>query len=203
MACDFPVKAVCSTSGKPLAPTSLGINVSEFLALSINVWFMIKRASAVSPLPGGHILTVLTDRTLALSWMHYASHSHSHPVCRLACFISAFFLLNTSPITLQGDHLLGTLNSEADSLSCFSITPMWASITLQQPPLTMCQPYDVPPKLLFALARTLTNSVTEVLFAELMTALLHFKLFTLPAGWQTLASMTSLYPSFPLGKRLP
>jgi hypothetical protein len=104
LACGFLMRPIDSHTGEPTSsdPRGLHINILEFPALTINVWFVIKAALQQGPHPGGHILILLTDNTSALSWLHHAARSHSPPVRRLARLISAFFLFNAFPLTLQG-----------------------------------------------------------------------------------------------------
>ncbi len=192
--CGFNMRPIDSHMEEPTSSCQQGlhINILEFLALTINVWFLVlKAALRQGPHPRGHILTLLTKNTSALSWLHHAARSHSPPVCRLARLISAFFLFNAFPLTLQGKHIPGHLNDEADCLSCFIPTPTLASVILQQPQLAICRPYHIPHKMLSALVKTLTVSKTEVLFATLTTKLLQLELLALPPGWETSASMTS------------
>jgi hypothetical protein len=178
----------------------LHINILEFLALTINLWLIIRHIHIVGARPGGHIVAAFADNTSAISWLHHAARSHTPPIRRLARFVSAFSLINDPPFSLQGTHIPGVDNSVADCLSRFRDAPTWASVITKQPLLSQCRPFQISRRLLSALSKTITGRATEVLYVELTTELLQIELCTLPAGWSTLALMTSLPPGAKFAK---
>ena len=57
-------------------PDDLHINALEFVAIIINIWFVILHIHQDPTKVGGHIIQILADNTSALSWFKYAAHSH-------------------------------------------------------------------------------------------------------------------------------
>jgi len=113
---------------EPVATAAgLHINVLEFLALILNLWFMLWLLHGMGPCVGEHIVQALADNRSALSWMWFASHSHSPPVHHLAHFAMALILFTDVQAQIMGVHLPGKENVGADALSHVHQFPLWGS----------------------------------------------------------------------------
>jgi len=155
------------------------INILEFVALIIDLWFIIRRLAqqhATDPQsvpPGGYRILALADNTSALSWLQYATRTRRPVVRRMARFLTAFL---SSPfpaqfVRVQGRHLAGKLNVDADLLSRFELAPSWESAVLTSSnlaPLPTCQ---LPRRILSLLAFLAEQEPTEAWFANAMTTL--------------------------------
>jgi len=54
----------------------LHINILEYIAIIIELWFVIILVIRLGPRDGGYVVTLKSDNTSALSWMRYAARSH-------------------------------------------------------------------------------------------------------------------------------
>jgi hypothetical protein len=185
---------------EPCDPDAAHINVLEFLAIVINVWFLIKCIERDEPVGTQKlfIASCIGDNTSALSWMRIAGRTVRPAVRRLARALAG--LLTYNPFNLSFpkqhiNHIKGELNVAADALSRpSSVAPSWASaISIASPTLDNCKPYQVPLELLTTLSRMISSEQTEVEFERSMTRLLSLELNTLPSGWHPKVTTTSLY----------
>jgi len=172
----------------------LHINVLEFVALSVNVWFALATCNDSDPLhQWHHIGNFFTDNTLALSWMlHMGRAKHSHS-CRLAHFLQA--LLTFSPICFQfqSHHISGQSNVTADLLSQPSHAQSWGSAIRTWPHnLFSCRPYQVQRKLLSVLLGCIVSDGTMAMSVTKMITLSTPMLCILPPGWIEWDTMTGL-----------
>jgi hypothetical protein len=197
VATGFDMKSINGDTGEPDTPSAAGehINVLEFVALIINLWFVIKSIKARGPIVGGHVISLLADNTSALSWLRYAARSHRPVVRDLARFCMALTLFSCAvPLKVSGRHLAGRLNVEADSLSRFSSLEAfhWDYVIKQHSQLQTCLPYQVPRKLLSALSNIVSSAKTGVQFKPPMTELSTLELRILSSGSTQWGSRTSL-----------
>jgi hypothetical protein len=64
----FDMKAIDEDSGEPDGTSDgLHINVLEFIAMIIELWFMITKISEKGPIAGGYIVSLRGDNTSAIS----------------------------------------------------------------------------------------------------------------------------------------
>jgi hypothetical protein len=187
VACGLPRSSCWSNSGNYREPLldkpQAHINVLEFFALFIELWITLRQLhSAVlsgpqSPaelLPsGGVIISVLADNTSALSWLHFATRTKRKPIRRIARFLTAFLChpFATEHVRIQGKHIPGIDNIEADHLSRFEKSPSWASVMAQCSALSQLRTCLVPPELLSLLALTFSTEPTEAWYETATTAL--------------------------------
>ncbi|MGH7974573.1 MAG: hypothetical protein ACREBR_03520 [bacterium] len=189
----FDMKALCSGITEPTATaTGLHINVLELVAIVINIWMTLRRLQAIGEIQGGHIVRVQADNTSALSWMKFAARSHSLPVRRLVRFLSALLLCTDFPCKMEGSHIKGSENVGADALSRLTPFPTWDSAISECSPLGVCQAYQIPCRLLFAISSIASSTKIEAQSELPMIELLRLELRTLRTGWHGMASTTSL-----------
>jgi len=155
------------------------INILEFVAIIIDLWFIIRHleqqhsTDPQSSPPGGHRILALADNTSALSWLQYATRTRRPVVRHMARFLTAFL---SSPfpaqfVCVQGRHLAGKLNVDADLLSCFKLAPLWESALLNSSNLAPLPTCLLPRKILLLLAFLVEQEPTEAWFASAMTTL--------------------------------
>jgi len=161
--CSFPIFGLLNTHNyfESFAEhRPIHINLLEFVAIFLDLWIVIRRLAHLhhtlpSATPhGGHRILALADNTSAVSWLQYATRTKRPVIRRLARFLTAFL---SSPfpaqlVRVQGRHLAGKLNVEADVLSRFELAPSWESAMQQHSvlaPLPTCQ---LPRELLSLLA---------------------------------------------------
>jgi hypothetical protein len=164
---------------------SLHINILEFVAIVINLWFVLWYIRHQHPLPpGGHVIAVLADNTSALSWMKYAARSHAVPIQHLSLLCQALLTLsNTSDIlTTEARHIPGTDNGAADSLSRPEVAPTLASAIKQFPVLQTCHACQVPYALLSCISRMLSSTSIGEQFVLETTSLLTIAPRIFPIG---------------------
>ena len=170
-------------------PLKLHINILEFIAIFIELWICIRQLHKAHhryhkhnckyTLPeeqipdGGLQIRALADNTSALSWLRYAARTKRRPIRTIAILLQRFL---TSPfplehIALQGRHLAGKLNDEADRLSRPTLCPSWASVMEEFPALQHLRICLLPRKLLQLLLTALTVEPTEAWFAAATTKL--------------------------------
>ncbi len=112
----------------------LHINVLEFIALLVNVWFALASCHTEDPLhTQHHIGNFLTDNTSALSWMLHAGRAKSKHLHQLARFLQA--LLTFSPVCFQfqSHHISGHSNKTANLLSRPLHGASWGSVIRTRP----------------------------------------------------------------------
>jgi hypothetical protein len=66
----------------PVNAAGLHINILEFFALIINLWFVLWATHALEALLGGWILSLRTDDRSALSWLLQHSDRTKDPIVR-------------------------------------------------------------------------------------------------------------------------
>jgi hypothetical protein len=179
----FDMKLIDAITCEPEdAPDGLHINVLEFVALLIELWFVIAFIRRSGPITGGYVVSLLADNTSALSWFRYASRSHRPAVRALARFGMQLTLACPHPLKISGAHLPGPLNQGADALSRPQEFPTWASVITHHSPLARCRPYRVPFELQSTIASTITAAETGVVYEPETTKLLTLELTTLHVG---------------------
>jgi hypothetical protein len=166
--------------------TGLHINPLKFLAVIINLWIALKIISMGDLCPTRSIISLLSDNTTALSWMHVVATTPNPELQQLAHFASALLVQAARLLThVQPSHIPGILNDEADILSRRSEDgriPLWEHVMLQHSQLAECWICLLPPRLLLTLASLLSSPKTEVTFDSVTTDLLTLDLSFLPAG---------------------
>jgi hypothetical protein len=169
-------------------PNALHINILEFFAIFIELWICIRQivaatngpseahdslAPAAQCPPGGHRLLARADNTSALSWLRYASRTKRPPIRRLARLLTSF-LCHPSVVNLlcvQGKHIAGVANVEADHLSRFELSGSWAAIMAKCPELKNLRVCLLPPELLSLLIAVFSSEQTEEWFETATTSL--------------------------------
>jgi hypothetical protein len=184
VAAGFPMKLLGVSCHEPgIDASGLHINLLEFLALIINVWFLLWAVKRAGPRPGGWVVSVRGDNTSALSWMRHSTRARNPTVRHLSRFLVALLLQEEFPGMISGVHIPGPVNVEADCLSRpVSVAPTWASAIEQCLAIRMCQAYLVPPELLSALSVLLSSPKTAVLSAPPTTELLALEPIILAIG---------------------
>jgi len=164
---------------------AIHINVLEFVALTMNVWFALAMCWHDDlVLHTQHVGNFLADNTTAISWMVHAGRTKSPRSCHLAWFLQ--MLLTFSPVSFyfQSHHILGKSNDTADLLSRPSRAESWASVINRQPmDLHCCKPYLVPRSLLSALHNCIASTGIEAMCVAKTIAQSILELHTLPDGW--------------------
>jgi hypothetical protein len=185
-------------------PDETHINLLEFLAMIINVVLTLS-VLANDPIlqKQQHIIEVLTDNTSALSWMQRSARSRRPDVRNMARFLQAIITYSTLTLRVQGDHIAGKLNTEADRLSRFTTsTQSWASvITPETQALETCTVFLVQSELLTILSSMIDNSASEDSFAPKTIERLISAPCILENGASLKDSRTSLSETCPKGKK--
>jgi len=152
----------------------LHINPLEFIAIIINVWFVILFIRKDPDRPGGHHILVRADNTSALSWLRYAARSQRRMIRNLAYFLHGLILFSQTAqyANFNGKHIAGQDNSEADGVSRPELYPSLASAIAAFSPLRTCQPFRIPFGLASTLARWITYEKIEAQHVAEMTNLL-------------------------------
>ena len=188
----FDMKSINEDTSEPDGTSDgLHINVLEFVAMIIELWFVIAIIQRQGPYPGGYIVKLIGDNTTALSWLRYAARSHRPVVRDLSRFAMALTLSCPFSLKLSGRHLKGKLNKGADALSRPKEFPTWACATRMHSPLSNCQAYRVPYELLCTIATIISSAKTGVAFEPEMTKLLTLELITLSVGSNETSSQSS------------
>ena len=140
------------------------INILEFIAIIIHVYFAILRMKEKSIkekflTPNGYILSCLADNTSALSWMCHASRSRSFPIRNLAqFFVTLLFHANyLFPLDCQGDHIPGLENVHSDALSRPKMCPSYNDVFNKFECMRNVPRYHVPRKLIAILNSCLSH----------------------------------------------
>jgi hypothetical protein len=198
--CGFDMKILEEASMEPIDDADndgLHINVLEFVALIINIWFALVSIQRLGNRVGGHVIAILADNTSALSWMRHASRSHRPAVRELSRFVLDLTLSCLISHKMSGRHIEGKKNVGADKLSRFDDPPegggrTWASVISQHSPLRTCRAYRLPRELLSSLVMILSSAKTGVPYEPPTTRLLTLVPCTLSVGSEGNASTTSL-----------
>jgi len=163
----------------------LHINVLEFIALSVNVWFTLASCSAEDPShTQHHISNFFTDNTSALSWMLHAGRAKSKHSRQLARFLQALLTFSPVRFQFQSHHISGHSNETANLLSRPLCGESWGSVIRARPhDLFVCKPYQVQRGLLSALRGCIVSNGTAAMFFAKTIALSTPRLCTSPPGW--------------------
>jgi hypothetical protein len=114
----FDMKAIDEDSGEPDGTSDgLHINVLEFIAMIIELWFVITKISEKGHIAHGYIVSLQDDNTSAILWQHYAARSHRPLVHELSRFAMGLTRVCPHSLKLTGKHLSGSLNKGAGALS--------------------------------------------------------------------------------------
>ena len=146
----------------------LHINVQEFIAIIINVFFsMIKFLSMRATFPStsnGYIFEHDADNTSALSWMRHASRSRDPYKINLAYLLSLLIFSFNQQVPSRHDptHLAGKKNIRADALSRPQDFPTYESIFRTFPLLRTIQAYRVPRRLISLVNSCLSKTLMKV-----------------------------------------
>jgi hypothetical protein len=108
------MKVIDEDSGEPDGMSDgLHNNLLEFIAMIIELWFVITMILKKGPIASGYIVSLHGNNTSAISWLHYAARSH-HPLVReLSRFAMGLTLICPHSLKLTGKHLSGSLNKGA------------------------------------------------------------------------------------------
>ena len=187
-ACGLPRNVGWNNVGNYAEPSidkkRVHINVLEFFALFIELWICLRQLHLAQSLgvpaapgeiipAGGHIMVPEADNTSALSWLRHASRTRRKPVRRIARFLTAFLChpFAAEHIRVQGRHLAGSDNDEADHLSRFERSPTWESAMAQCPQLRPLRTCQIPSALLSKLASIYLSEQTEEWYETATTEL--------------------------------
>ena len=169
-------------------PKAIHINILEFFAIFIELWICVRQIASAAQAPdqhdpaeapaarcppGGHRLLAKADNTSALSWLRYASRTKRAPIRRLARLLTAF-LCDPSIVNLlrvQGQHIAGIVNVDADHLSRFELSGSWAAIMENCPNLSPLRVCLLPRELLSLLIAAYSSEQTEEWFETATTKL--------------------------------
>jgi hypothetical protein len=172
--CSWPMKVFdADLLDAPIDATGLHINILEFLAIILNLWFVLWATRALGAPLGGWILSLRTDNTSALSWLQHSARARNPIVRRLSRFLIQMLLQARFPGKISSSHIPGKENDEADCVSRpMSRAPTWASVIEQCCRLRSCKAYRPPLPLLCAISTLLSPRRSEVVSATEMTELL-------------------------------
>jgi len=181
----------------------LHINPLEFIALIINLWFVIWHIKKLGPQPGGHVILLRADNTTALSWFRHAARCHSRPIRHLAYLAHAMYIFSgiIDYTQLNSNHIAGDKNVEADAISRPEDHPTLASAIAQYSRLQTCQPFLVPYGLLSMIVKMLSSPKIEATFEQEMIQVMNLAPYTSPAGYVDSESMPGYYRRQHRGKR--
>jgi hypothetical protein len=199
----FDMKAIDADTCEPDGSSNgLHINVLEFVAIIIELWFALAFMQRRGPRVGGYVIQLRADNTSALSWMRYAARSHRPIVRNLSRFFMALTLASSASFKLSGSHIKGVDNMGADALSRPSDHPTWASVIAHHSPLATCPAYRVPFPLLSTLASVISSAKTGAAFEPPMTKLLTLVPTIMSTGSSSTARTSSLSRGAHRSKRL-
>jgi hypothetical protein len=158
----------------PLHADGLHINILEFVALIINMWFVLWATRAFGAPLGGWILSLRTDNTSALSWLQHSARTKNLIARRLSRFLIQMTLQAHFPGKTVSSHVPGKEeNDEADCVSRpVSRASTWESVMQQCSNLRHCTACRPPLSLLCTLSTLLSPNSSEVVSATAMTKLL-------------------------------
>lgn len=167
-------------------PGKFHINILEFFAIFIELWISLRQlhlAHMAGPTPseapaeaipsGGHRISALADNTSALSWLRYASRTTRAPVRNIARLLTALlcYPFAASNIRVQGRHIPGVTNVEADHLSRLEKSASWEAVMANCAHLTNLRTCQFPQELLSLLVYCYLQEPTEEWFETATTAL--------------------------------
>ena len=205
-AAGFDMKKINADGEAARAPTtddSLHINVLEFVAIIINVWFAITYIRREPEKPGGHIVSVVADNTSALSWFRHASRSH-RPAVRNLAFLCHCLIISSQTsdyANFQGKHIPGKTNCEADALSRPELFPTMGCAIRRFSHLQTCRAFQLPFGLLSTIARAISSTEIGAQFVSETTTLLTLEPVISPLGADNMPSSTGFYKRSHRGKR--
>jgi hypothetical protein len=190
----FSMKAINSANEPSdlFNPDGIHINLLEFAGVLIDLFIGIKLLTRLEIPPTGFILELIADNTSALAWLKYAATTENQSVRALARLASCFIMIATNQfISIQGSHISGPENIEADCLSRLlpnGAVPSWDYVLDKSPRLIPCQACLLPCKLISTLAMLTSSPQIEVPFEELARELLSLEVIilpitSLPEGW--------------------
>jgi hypothetical protein len=157
----------------PLHADGLHINILEFVALIINMWFVLWATRASGAPLGGWILSLRTDNTSALSWLQHSAHAKNLIAHRLSRFLIQMMLQAHFPGKTVSSHIPGKEKDEADCVSRpVSRASTWESVVQQCSNLRHCTAYRPPLSLLCTLSTLLSPNSSKVVSKTAMTELL-------------------------------
>jgi hypothetical protein len=168
------------------------INILEFIALIIGIWITLSLAG-----PGSNDIIYIpwSDNTSALAWLGHSARATNPVVRRYARFLQSMIAHCPYSFSLQGRHIKGKDNEDADLASRPERAPTWRSVIAQvSSPAQSCHPYQVPYELLTALRRLRTVEETGDWYATKTTALWTIVPKTLQDGWIDCISTVERYP---------
>jgi hypothetical protein len=170
----FPMKVIDKYAAKPLDATSEGLHINplEFVAAIVNLWLIVKLVQTLPPCHTGYIIDLLSDNTLALSWLSVTASTLDLRFQFLCRFASTLLVIASTQLTpVQNCHIAGKVNIEADFLSRSKNgqVPLWGHAIKQYFHLRTCQICLLQCELLLSLAKLLFCGLTEVTYVSLMT----------------------------------
>ena len=178
-------------------PDGVHINLLEFVGVFIDLFISIKLLLRLDTPPSGFIMELIADNTSALAWLKYAATTENQSVRALARLASCFIMYATNHlISIQGTHISGPENIEADCLSRLlpnGAVPSWDYVLKSCPRLITCQACLLPSRLILTLAQLTTSPQIEVPFEQLAQELLSLDVEILPTtslteGWTSTIS---------------
>jgi len=117
--------------------TAIHINILEFIALCINVWFALAFCLHNNPLgTNHHIGNFLTNNTSALSWKAHVGRVHTLPTCHLTHFLQILLTFHPFISSFILTTYLATPTTQPIS-SCYQ-HPSNGSVYLLALPSTTC-----------------------------------------------------------------
>ena len=115
------------TLDTPLHTDGLHINLLEFVALIINLWFVLWATRTLRAPQGGWILSLRSDNTSALSWLQHSARTKNPVARRLSRFLIQMLLQAHFQGKIVSSHIPGKENDEADCISRpVNRAPTWA-----------------------------------------------------------------------------
>lgn len=173
-------------------PRKIHINVLELFAIFIELWICLRQLQLVHtssstniPNPaspeapaehfphGGHRLLARADNTSALSWLRYATRTKRAPVRRIARLLTGFLChpFPNSFVRIQGLHVPGSANVNADHLSRYEKSPSWEAVMANCADLKTLRTCQIPQELLSVLVSAYLHEQTEEWYETAMTKL--------------------------------
>jgi len=169
-----------------LTTDNIHINIFEFIAIIINLFFSILRMQEKATkerylTSNGYIIHAMSDNTSALSWMKHASRSRSAPIRNLALFLVTFLFHANSiiPLSTHGLHVPGNLNDLADALSRPQLFPSYSDVWNRYEDLQVLPCFRVPQQLTAMINSCLSQKLIPVPSGQEMRALLSIRLSSL------------------------
>jgi hypothetical protein len=162
------------------SPEDPHINILEFVGIIINIYLailkviLLKKLSKNYQYNQGFILHCFADNTSALSWLRHSSRSHCTRTRNLAQFLlSMLFHANDFiAITVQGFHVKGINNGQADALSRPQLFPTFNDVFEEFSDLKGIPAYRLPSKLIAEIRQCLSSKLTKAPSRKTMSNLL-------------------------------